>query len=206
MTLSDVIRSNPAIKKFVHRLLIPKNGYSPRLWVKLLVNPLKHHKGKGSRISWKARTDVFPFNRFSLGNRSVIEAFSVINNGVGDVIIGDHSIIGIGDVIIGPVKIGNNVMLAQHVVLSGLNHEYRDINMPPKDQGVTTRQITIDDNVWIGANSIVTAGVHIGKHAVIGGGSVVTKDIPDHCVAAGNPAKVVKRYNFDTQSWEKVCV
>jgi acetyltransferase-like isoleucine patch superfamily enzyme len=69
---------------------------------------------------------------------------------------------------------------------------------------VTTKVITISDDVWIGANSVITAGVTVGKHSVIGAGSVVTKDIPAYAVAAGNPAKVLKKYNFDTEAWEKI--
>ena len=147
--------------------------------------------------------DVLPFNDFHLGNYSVIEEFSTINNGVGNVIIGERSIIGIGNVIIGPVDIGNDVMLAQNIVISGLNHEYADISRPPKNQGVSKKLIKIADNVWIGANSVITAGVSIGKHSVIGAGSIVTKDIPEYTVAAGNPAKIIKRYNFESQAWEK---
>nr|WP_262895498.1 acyltransferase [Mucilaginibacter segetis] len=94
-------------------------------------------------------------------------------------------------------------MLAQNIVLSGLNHGYEDISTPPRIQKVNTKQITIHDNVWIGANSVVTAGVTIGKHAIIGAGSVVTKDIPAYSVAVGNPARVIKKYNFETQTWQK---
>jgi len=147
--------------------------------------------------------DVFPYNHFDLGERSVIEDFSTINNGVGDVFIGDRTIVGMGNVVIGPVKIGNDVMFAQNVAVSGLNHGYQDVTTPPSVQKVETAQITIGDNVWIGANSVITAGVTLGKHVIIGGGSVVTKSIPDYSVAVGNPAKVVKKYNFETNNWER---
>jgi acetyltransferase-like isoleucine patch superfamily enzyme len=148
--------------------------------------------------------DVFPFRKFELGDHSVIEDFTTVNNGVGDVIIGDRSLIGAGDVIIGPVQIGNDVILAQNVVISGLNHSYQDISLPPVQQKVITGQVIISDNVWIGANSVITAGITIGKHAVIGAGSVVTKDIPGYVVAAGNPARIIKIYNPETKAWEKL--
>jgi acetyltransferase-like isoleucine patch superfamily enzyme len=99
---------------------------------------------------------------------------------------------------------GDYVMLAQNIVISGLNHGYEDVTLAPRLQKVVTRQIIIEDNVWIGANSVVTAGVTIGKHAVIGAGSVVTKDIPPFSVAVGNPARVIKKYNFETKNWQKV--
>jgi len=204
MSIVSQIKANPTLKKLALWMMIPPGQHKPRFWVKLMVNPFKHKKGKNSIIRHRTRTDVFPYNRFELGERSVIEDFSTINNGVGDVIIGDRTIIGIGNVIIGPVSIGNDVMFAQNIVVSGLNHGYEDVSLPPSVQKETTAQISIGDNVWIGANSVVTAGVSIGKHVVIGGGSVVTKNIPDYSVAVGNPAKVIKRYNFESQQWEKV--
>ena len=54
-----------------------------------------------------------------------------------------------------------------------------------------------------GANSVIVAGVHIGKRCQIGAGSVVTKNIPDYSVAVGNPAKIIKRYNFQNKTWER---
>ena len=148
--------------------------------------------------------DVFPFNQFSLGERSVIEDFSTINNGVGDVFIGDRTIIGLGNTVIGPVKIGNDVMFAQNIVVSAMNHGYEDISIPPSKQKDIIKLITIDDEVWIGANCVITIGVTIGKHSIVGAGSVVTKDIPPYCIAVGNPARVIKRYNSETSTWEKV--
>jgi acetyltransferase-like isoleucine patch superfamily enzyme len=204
MSLSSTIKSNPAFKKIAHWMLIPPGQFKPRLWIRLVVNPFKHKRGKGSIIRNRTRLDVFPFNHFDLGEKSIIEDFSTINNGVGDVFIGDRTIIGMGNVIIGPVTIGNDVMFAQNITVSGLNHGYQDVTMPPSEQKVETAQIFIGDSVWIGANSVITAGVTLGKHVVIGGGSVVTKSVPDYSVAVGNPAKVVKQYNFETKTWDRV--
>ena len=204
MSLADTIKSKPVFKKIALWLMIPDGEHRPRLWVKWFVNPFKHKRGKKSIIRSRTRTDVFPYNHFDLGAGSVVEDFSTINNGVGDVFIGDRTIIGIGNVIIGPISIGNDVMFAQHIVASGLNHGYEDVTLPPSVQKVNTAKITIGDDVWVGANTVITAGVTIGKHAVIGGGSVVTKNIPDYCVAVGNPAKVIKKFNFESNTWEKV--
>lgn len=204
MPLKDTIRSNPNLKKIVHWLIVPAGQARPRLWVRLLVNPIVHHRGKKAIIRFKSRLDTFPFNTFSVGCGSIIEDYATINNGVGNVLIGDYCGIGLNNVIIGPVTLGNYVMLAQNVVISGLNHSYQDITTPPRQQPVTTKQITIGDSVWIGANSVITAGVTIGKHAVIGAGSVVVKDIPDYCVAAGNPARIIKKYDFESKTWQRV--
>ena len=185
-------------------MLMPKNQARPRLWVKWFVNPLKHHKGKGSLVRRRTRMDVMPFNNFSIGTNSTIEDFSTVNNGVGDVYIGDRTRIGLGNTLIGPVKIGNDVMFAQNVVLSGLNHGYTDINTPISDQQVETKPIVIEDEVWIGANAVVTAGVTVGKHSIVAAGCVVVKEVPPYTIVGGNPAKPLKHYNFDTKAWERI--
>lgn len=204
MGIVDKIKGNPKLKKLAIWALTPNRQPRPRLWVKLILNPLKHKKGKYARIRRRSRMDVFPWNNFVLGRNSTIEDFATINNGVGDIIIGDNTRIGLGNTLIGPVKVGSNVIFAQNIVCSGLNHGYEDINTPPKDQPTTSKPIVIEDDVWIGANATVVAGVTIGKHAVVAAGSVVTKDIPPFTVAAGNPARLLKQYNQKTTKWERV--
>jgi len=107
-------------------------------------------------------------------------------------------------VLIGPVSVGNDVILAQNIVVSGLNHGYEDVSMPIRMQKVSTKDIVIEDEVWIGANSVIVAGVTIGKHAVVAGGSVVTKSVAAYTIVAGNPAKAIKRYNVDLKEWLKI--
>jgi acetyltransferase-like isoleucine patch superfamily enzyme len=202
MSLKEKIKGNPGLKKLVHGMLV--TGARPRLWVEVFVNPFVHKQGRGSSIKKRTRLDVLPFNKFILGKRSTIEDFSTINNGVGDVIIGENTLVGMSNVIIGPVTIGNNVILAQNIVMSGLNHEYRDINIPIHQQKVTVAPIVIEDDCWIAANAVITAGVTVGKHSVVAAGAVVTKNIPPFSVAAGNPAKVIRQYNAGTKDWERV--
>lgn len=203
MGLKEKINSNPALKKLVHWMLIPTGQARPRLWVKLLINPFVHKRGKGSRVG-HARLDVLPFNKFDLGNNSTIEDRCSVNNGVGDVLIGDNTLIGVGNVIIGPVIIGNHVIFAPNIVASGLNHEYRDVNIPISLQKTIVSRITVEDDCWIAANSVITAGVTIGKHSIVAAGAVVTKSVPPYCIAAGNPAKVIKQYDFTTNEWVTV--
>lgn len=204
MSIVSKIKASPRLKKLALTMLIPANEHRPRLWVRLFLNPFKHKRGKNSIVRSRTRLDVFPYNEFALGKESVIEDFATINNGVGNVIIGDRTIIGIGNVIIGPVEIGSHVMLAQNIVISGLNHGYEDVHISPSMQPVSCKPILISDEVWIGANSVITAGVTLGKHCIIGAGSIVTKDIPEFSVAVGNPAKVIKKYNHEIGKWEKV--
>lgn len=204
MSIVNTIKNNPNLKKLVHYMLIPKGQARPRTWVKWFVNPFFHKIGKGATIRRRTRIDVLPFNKFELGNNSTIEDFSTVNNGVGNVIIGNGVRIGMSNVLIGPVKIGNNVIFAQNIVTSGLNHGYENIDMPICKQPTTTNEITVEDDCWIGANAVVTAGVTIGKHSVIAAGAVVTKNIPPFSIAVGNPAKVIKQYNFETKQWAKI--
>ena len=185
-------------------MLIPKGEAAPRFWVKLLVNPFLHKKGSGSKIRWRTRIDVLPFNRFEMGKNSTIEDFCTINNGVGDVLIGDNSLIGMSNVIIGPVTIGNNVIMAQNIVVSALNHEYRDVTMPIHAQKILTNPIVIEDDCWIAANSVITSGITIGKHSVVAANAVVTKNVPPFSVVAGNPAKIIKQYDFGLKDWVRV--
>lgn len=203
-SISELIKQNPKIKKFIHWTIVSPNEAKPRLWIRWFVNPFFHKRNKGSKIRRRTRIDVLPFNKFELGQYSIIEDFSTINNGVGDVIIGNHTLIGMSNVIIGPVQIGNNIIIAQNVVISGLNHEYSDTEIPISEQSISKSKITIEDDCWIAANVVITAGVTIGKHCVIAAGSVVTKTIPPFSVAAGNPAKVIKKYEEATKSWTRV--
>jgi len=203
-SFSSWIKTKPGFKKLAHWMLIPANEYRPRIWVKWFVNPFVHKRGKGSIIRNRTRIDVIPFNDFNLGDHATIEDFCTINNGVGDIIIGNNTIVGVSNVLIGPINIGNNVMIAQNVVISGLNHNFEDVSLPPLLQHFNSKLIVIDDDVWIGANVVITAGVTIGKHSIVGAGSVVTKDVLPFCVYVGNPAKMVKKYNFEIKVWESV--
>ena len=204
MNLTAIIKSNETLRHIIHWLLIPTHQARPRKWVSWFVNPLRHKRGKGVTICRRTRMDVLPFQPFSIGDYSTIEDFATVNNGVGEVSIGSHTRIGLGNVIIGPVAIGNHVIMAQNIVVSGLNHEYANVDIPISLQPIAKSLIVIGDECWIGANVVITAGVIIGKHSVVAAGAIVTKNIPPYSVAAGNPAKIIKQYNQLTKIWERV--
>ncbi len=90
------------------------------------------------------------------------------------------------------LTIGNYVQTGPNVAIYAYNHEFSNKHIPIIDQGYYESDVNIEDDVWIGANSVVLSGVCIGKGAVIGAGSVVTKDIPPYSICAGTPAKVIK--------------
>lgn len=202
--LKQKINNNKKLKKLVHYLMMNTTGACPRKWVKWFINPFVFHYGKGSKIRSSVILNISPINMFSLGEKSVIEYFTIIDNGVGYVNIGNSSRIGLRNTLIGPIQIGNQVILAQNVVLSGLNHNYEDIELPIRAQGVKTLPIIVEDECWIGANSIITAGVHIGKHSIVAGGSVVTKSVPPYSIVGGNPAHLIKQYDFEKKEWRKI--
>ena len=204
LEIKNKIKNNPVLKRRLHRLILIKNQARPRMWVRLFVNPFVHKRGKNSCIRKPSRLDVVPWNKFDIGTETTIEDFSAINNGVGDVFIGDRTRIGLSNTIIGPVTIGNDIRFAQNIVVSGLNHEYIDVSLPIHAQGVYTNPIHIKNNVWIGANSVIVAGVTVGENSVVAAGSVVVKDVPPFSIVAGNPAKLIKQYNPDTKVWDKV--
>ena len=102
------------------------------------------------------------------------------------------------------ICIGKNVLIADKVYISDNLHGYENIDIPIKDQPVVQNgKVFIDDDSWIGEN-VCIIGAKIGKHCVIGANAVVTKDIPDYCVAVGNPAKIIKKFDPDTKKWVKI--
>lgn len=188
------LKNSPRLKKFVDFFIMNQTETRPRWFIRLLA-PLYQHRGRGSVIHSSVRMDTPPYRRFSLGKHSVVESFSCINNAVGDVIIGDYTRIGLHNTIIGPVSIGSHVNLAQGITVTALNHNFADSVKPIDEQGVITSSVTIEDDVWIGANAVILPGVSIGTHSVIGAGAVVTKDVPPYSLATGVPAKVIKKLN-----------
>lgn len=108
------------------------------------------------------------------------------------------------------VEIGNNVLLASKVYISDSSHgsyqgDENDSHPDsiPKDRPLFHKKVLIKDNVWLGEHVSVLSGVTIGKGSIIGANSVVAKDIPDYCIAVGCPARVIKRFSFDSNNWER---
>ena len=186
------LKGSPMLKKALDWLIMNQRDARPRWYVRLLA-PLYQHRGRGSKIYRSVRMDTPPYRRFSLGQKSVIESYSCINNAVGDVVIGNHTRIGLHNTIIGPVTIGSHVNLAQGITVTALNHNFEAPERRIDEQGVSTQQVIIGDDIWIGANAVVLPGVTVGNHCVIAAGAVVTKDVPPHSLVAGVPAKIIKQ-------------
>ena len=103
------------------------------------------------------------------------------------------------------VEIGENVLIANSVFITDTNHAYQDPSCPIKTQGGYTKGKTIiEDNCWLGYGSVILGGVTVGRNSVVGANAVVTHSVPPCSVVAGNPARVIRRYDSVTQSWVRV--
>lgn len=107
--------------------------------------------------------------------------------------IGDYSGIGMNSYV-GTIRIGKDVMIGEELIAISKNHNYANTQIPMREQGwQNDKPIIIEDDVWIGSRVILLPGVTIGKGAIVGAGSVVTKDVGENAIVAGNPAKEIKR-------------
>lgn len=191
-SVREKFKGNPRFKRFVDWLIMNQVETRPRWYVRLLA-PLFQHRGRHSVIHRTVRMDTPPYRQFRLGRYSVIESGACINNAVGDVIIGDYTRVGLHNTVIGPVTIGSHVNLAQGITVTALNHNFSETGRRIDEQGISTKHVIIEDDVWIGANAVILPGVRIGTHSVVAAGAIVTKDVPSHSLVAGVPAKVIKK-------------
>jgi acetyltransferase-like isoleucine patch superfamily enzyme len=139
----------------------------------------------------------------TIGDRTVIHDYVRITSNEGFVHIGSDCSIQTFCTIsgLGGIRIGNGVRIAARSGIVAAQHVIDRKDIPIHEQGMRSRGIQIDDDVWIGMNCSILDGVHIGKGAVIGAGAVVTKDIPPYAIAGGVPAKVIR---FRTETEEKI--
>jgi lipopolysaccharide O-acetyltransferase len=104
----------------------------------------------------------------------------------------------------GKVIIGDKVLMGSDVMIIDNNHgtNAADVRSYAK-QPIKRSEVIIGNECWIGEKACILPGVHIGNRCIIGAGSVVTKDVPEYCMVAGNPAKVIKHWNKESETWER---
>ena len=116
---------------------------------------------------------------------------------VSDIVItvGDRCLFGKGSGIVGHLEIviGDDVWTGHHVYITDQNHGYADLDLPISRQVMPERPVSIGSGSWLGHGTVVLPGATIGRHVVVGANSVVTGELPDNCVAAGVPARVIKK-------------
>lgn len=169
--------------------------------------------GDGSIITYPAETLV-NVRAIHIGRNTVIGTYVSLSAGwmpdqpdlpdrvVG---IGDRCLIGRGSTVIGhrSVEIGDDVWTGHHCHITDMNHDYTDVDLPISQQAQPEAPVRIGDGSWLGHGVVVLPGATIGRHVVVGAGSVVHGDLPDLCVAAGVPATVLRRYSPE-EGWARV--
>jgi acetyltransferase-like isoleucine patch superfamily enzyme len=110
--------------------------------------------------------------------------------------IGDRCVINKGTAIVShwSVDIGDDVWTGHNCYITDQNHGYEDLHVPIGLQSMPERPVRIGSGSWLGHGVIVLPGVTIGEHVTVAAGSVVTRDVPDNCVVAGSPARIVRRH------------
>lgn len=102
------------------------------------------------------------------------------------------------------VTICDNVLIASYVLITNLNHGINpELDTYYMDQELVSKDVYIGEGSWIGEKAVILPGVRIGKKCVIGASSVVNINIPDYCIAVGNPVRIIKTYSFTKHCWEK---
>ncbi len=127
-----------------------------------------------------------------VGDNVNIEKGAKFGSGAG-IKIGDNSGIGINASLPTSLTIGNDVMMGQEVLVLNRNHRFDRTDIPMRLQAYTdVSEVEIGDDVWLGSRITILPGVKIGKGSIVGAGSVVTRDVPEFSVVAGNPAKIIR--------------
>ena len=141
--------------------------------------------------------EISGYDRIKMGENCSIGRFSALHaHGNGSIEIGSNFAMNSNSQLdasqFGKITIGDDVIIAQNVVLRASDHAHNETSSPIRYQGHTGGSITVDNGVWIGANSVITRNVRIGEHSIIAAGSVVSKDIPPFVLAGGVPARILK--------------
>lgn len=160
-----------------------------------------------NKTSYLASRGLYKYenaNQFIIGNHAYLGDCSVFSIASGNRIQQNESYLQIGDYTYigefnniraagGIIRIGNHCLISQHVTMVCSNHQIKKgILIDEQPWTEDNNFIVIYNDVWIGANSVILAGVTINKGAVIGAGSVVTKDVPENAIVVGNPARIIK--------------
>jgi acetyltransferase-like isoleucine patch superfamily enzyme len=150
---------------------------------------------EGCQIMGLSRRGIVFGDRCTVGRHAMICPTNAFGGEPGEGLrMGDYSNVGPLSYIgcSGYVQIGERVLMGPRVTLIAENHNFDDVGLPIKVQGVERAPITIGDGCWLGAGCIVLAGVTIGRGCVVAAGAVVADDVPAMTVVAGVPARVVR--------------
>lgn len=131
-------------------------------------------------------------SRIILGDRAMIREYAIVRSQAGRVVVGEDSFVGPNCVLQGPaLEIGSHVMIAAGCCIFSSNHDHSGGEGAMKDAAEISIGITVCDDVWIGANASILDDVTVGRGAVVGAGSVVTRDVLPGTIVVGNPARPI---------------
>lgn len=160
----------------------------------------RYYLRRATSIGVNARIEGKPFilnqGQLVIGDhlllRSTIATTELVVGENGKMEIGDQVFINYGCSISANllVQIGNHCSLGPHCIL--LDNDFHSVEVHKRNHIPASRPIVLEERVWLGARVILLKGVHIGRNSVIGAGSVVTHDVPPDCLAAGNPARIIR--------------
>ncbi|OKS86938.1 hypothetical protein RG47T_2396 [Mucilaginibacter polytrichastri] len=171
---------------FFLRLRLNKIGL-----ISYVANPIFILNGKNIQIGNKVR--IFPHSRMETHNNGKI----IIEDNIS---IGQNlHLISSSDILV----IGKDTTISGNVFITNVDHDYTEIGVHILKQKYLIKKTEIGENCFIGYGAAIQAGTILGKHCVIGANSVVKGQFPDYCVIVGSPARIVKRYNVETGSWER---
>ncbi len=170
--------------------------------------------GEGSMISFPA-TVIFGEGRIEIGERSTIGPYASLSagmpieadrQGAPIITIGDRTVLGKGIGIVGHrrVEIGDDIWTGHYVYITDQNHGYTDIDTPIGTQLWHDAAVSIGSGSWLGHGAVILPGTQLGRHVAVAAGAVVRGVVPDNCVVAGVPARVIRRYDPDTRTWESI--
>lgn len=161
--------------------------------VRFAGRPIRVHPT--ARVSWRSVIRTNGGGSISIGAYCEIHDFAMILTYGGDITLAEHCSVNPFSIVYGHggVKIERGVRIAAHTVIVPANHVRGTDEAFSYTQPVTARGIHIRDGAWIGSGCRILDGVTIGRHAIIGAGSVVTRSVPDDITAVGNPARPLER-------------
>lgn len=164
-----------------------------RFYLRYEVNEIKNKLGKiGNNVTIEWPTEIRNPENVIIGDNTLLCHNIVLRPRKNKISIGNDCGLNPGVAIFGKVSIGNYAMIAPNVMIAGGNHSTLISGIPMIKLGKGTNiGVTIMDDVWIGANSVIVDGVTISEGAVVAGGSVVISDIEEYSIYAGNPAKKI---------------
>lgn len=175
------------IRYLFYSLLFKKAGFPGYIGKPIVIIGFK-------KISIGKRTRIFPNVRLEVHGEN---ASLTIENNVG---ISQNVHITTA----GQLVIGKDTTILANTYITDIDHIYENIGIPVLDQGMSVKKTQIGAGCFIGMGVAIQAGTILGNHCIVGSNSVVRGNFPDYCVIAGTPARILKKYNFENQTWEKI--